>query len=1048
LGRTKVGPFAGWYWNVAVVSSTIGRDPNLPSRPALTFEWKRMIRAILLALLVLLPGALTPAEETLTLVPGDAESGLEVVDDLRLDLLLREPVVANPLYLTFDARGRLWIVQYRQYPWPAGLKLLSRDNVWRNVYSPPFPPPPPHADDSPFRGHDRISIHEDTDGDGRFDVHRVFLDGLNLATAALPGRGGVFVMNPPYLLFYADRDQDDRPDTEQPEVLLSGFGIEDSHSIANSLRWGPDGWIYATQGSTVSAAVVLHGRDGRPLDGQAPVHSLGQNVWRYHPELRRYEIFAEGGGNAFGVEIDNQGRVYSGHNGGDTRGFYYIQGGYSQKNFGKHGELSNPYAFAYYAPMRHNPVVRFTHTFCIYEADALPDRYHGRLLGVNPVENHIVLSEIGPDGATRRTADLGVIVRPLPVPRADWFTPVDIQAGPDGAIYVADWYSMQANHFRNHEGQTNPDLGRVYRLRPHAYTPVPPFDLTQLTTRELIDRYLLHPNRWYRQQTLRLLGDRRDTSVIGMLADRLAKADDATALPLLWALNLSRGFNASRAEQLLQHPVAAVRRWTVRLVGDDRDVEPALAQALLSLAAREPDVETRLQLAATAKRLPAAVAVPLVFTLLARMGDEADLYVPNMLWWALEAHADHPELILTQLQRTDRWQNEYRVGGHRIPENLLRRYAAAGRQADLEVCARLLHLAPSRERRQELVAAFNKAYEGRVLPVLPQSLASQLAQVSGPYALLLGVRQQNVNAIEQALSIVRDATASAEQRLELVRALGDARALPEQTAAALLDVLRSDESPAVQIASLAALQKFSGAEIGTAVATAYPRLSESAQEVARQMLASRAEWATLLLEAVERQSIDRASLEPDVVERLRLHRQPDVAERMTRLFPITRTDAEAREARITTTEQLILRGQGSPLRGRELFQGKANCAKCHRLFAHGGEVGPDLTSYNRSDLRRMLLAIVHPSAEIREGFGSFTAMTDDGRIVAGLKIEHNPQLLVLRGSDGHDQNIPIDEIDEIIPNPQSLMPEGLLDELSQDEIRDLFAYLTSTTPPL
>ena len=123
---------------------------------------------------------------------------------------------------------------------------------------------------------------------------KVFVDGLNFATAALVGRGGVFVMNPPYLLFYADRDRDDRPDSLQPEILLSGFGIEDSHSIANSLRWGPDGWIYATQGSTVSASVVVHGPDGDPLPGQLPVHSLGQNVWRYHPETRRYEVFAEG----------------------------------------------------------------------------------------------------------------------------------------------------------------------------------------------------------------------------------------------------------------------------------------------------------------------------------------------------------------------------------------------------------------------------------------------------------------------------------------------------------------------------------------------------------------------------------------------------------------------------------------------------------------------------------------------------------------------------------------------------------------------------------
>ncbi|MBY0396757.1 MAG: dehydrogenase, partial [Thermoleophilia bacterium] len=217
------------------------------------------------------------------LSPAEALKAFKVEDGLAIDQVLAEPEIAQPVFLTFDERGRLWVVEYRQYPEPAGLTMVSRDNVWRAVYDKVPAPPPNHV-----RGKDRISIHEDADGDGAFERHKVFVDGLNIATACAFGRGGVWVLNPPYLLFYPDANRDDVPDGD-PEVHLEGFGLEDTHSVVNSLCWGPDGWLYAAQGSTVSGRVRRYGSK------EPPVHSMGQLIWRYHPETRRYEIFAEGG---------------------------------------------------------------------------------------------------------------------------------------------------------------------------------------------------------------------------------------------------------------------------------------------------------------------------------------------------------------------------------------------------------------------------------------------------------------------------------------------------------------------------------------------------------------------------------------------------------------------------------------------------------------------------------------------------------------------------------------------------------------------------------
>ncbi len=208
-------------------------------------------------------------------------------------------------------------MQYLQYPNPAGLKMVSRDKFLRSVYDKVPPAPPNH-----FRGADKITIHEDTDGDGKFDKHTTFVEGLSLVTSFEFGRGGVWVLNPPYLLFYPDANGDDVPDGD-PVVHLEGFGIEDSHSVTNNLRFG------SRRLALCHAGQHRHRQTSSGRATRTSVHSMGQLVWRYHPELKKYEIFAEGGGNAFGVEIDAKGRIYSGHNGGNTRGFHYVQGGYS-----------------------------------------------------------------------------------------------------------------------------------------------------------------------------------------------------------------------------------------------------------------------------------------------------------------------------------------------------------------------------------------------------------------------------------------------------------------------------------------------------------------------------------------------------------------------------------------------------------------------------------------------------------------------------------------------------------------------------------------------
>jgi putative membrane-bound dehydrogenase-like protein len=957
------------------------------------------------------------------LSPQEALRRFRVPDDLVIEQVLAEPTVKQPVFVNFDERGRMWVVQYLQYPHPAGLKIVSRDAYWRNVYDKIPLPPPRHV-----HGKDKITIHEDTNGDGIYDRHTTFMDGLNIATAVERGRGGVWVLNPPYLLFYPDRNNDDVPDGD-PVVHLQGFGLEDTHSVVNSLCWGPDGWLYGAQGSTVTGHV------SRPGD-KTVVHSMGQLIWRYHPEKHLYEIFAEGGGNAFGVEIDAKGRIYSGHNGGNTRGFHYVQGGYYQKGFSKHGPISNPYAFGYFPAMRHPNTPRFTHTFTIYDAAGLPPRYRGKLFAVAPLQNHVVESSIGPDGSSFQTRDVEHVVTTSDT----WFRPVDIKIGPDAALYIADWYDGQVNHYRNHEGQIDATNGRVYRLRARDARPFSPRDLSKLTMLELID-LLRHENRWMRRTALRLIGDRKDRTCIPYLADMLRKSVGQTALEALWALNLSGGFDDTIAREALHHSDPYVRLWTVRLLGDERKISGTLAAELAKLAEREPHVEVRAQLACSARRLPAAEGLPIVRRLLEHREDMEDIHIPLLLWWAIETWAESDrQRVLSMCAGPDFWRLPM-VQKH-IIERLMRRYTQAGGHDNLLACTRLLQLAPDVRSAQALLAGFETALAGRSLAGLPDELVKSLGQRGRP-SLALQLRLGNKRAIAEAHKIVADRKADRKQRLALIGMLGEIR--DKTSVPILLELLSRPSDDELHRAALAALSPFDDPAIAGRVLELYPRLSPDGRNSAQAMFAGRKSWTRYFLEAVAAAKIDAKSVPLDMVRKMTMHRDEHIAALVHKIWGQVRGATTLQmQKEIEHWQQVLRQGEGSPYAGKKIFQ--ATCARCHVLFGQGGNVGPDLTTYKRDDVATMLLNVVNPSAEIREGFETHVVATSDGRVLTGFLIDREQGRIVLRTAEGQDVSVAKRDIEEMRVDRQSIMPEGLLSTMSAGQVRNLFAYLRSGQP--
>jgi putative heme-binding domain-containing protein len=562
----------------------------------------------------------------------------------------------------------------------------------------------------------------------------------------------------------------------------------------------------------------------------------------------------------------------------------------------------------------------------------------------------------------------------------------------------------------------------------------------------LLKTALRHPNRWHRETALRLLGDQKDAKRIPPLRELLRKETGQPALQAFWALNLCGGFGKEVALQALEHDNPHVRRWTVRLLGDQGEVSQDTAQALYELAGKEPDSETRSQLAATARRLPPKDGLPILEQLARRGEDKEDPHLSMMIWWGFEHHAKDHDAIIKHFEKPESWDGVLQADDAPPQQNLMRRWALSGEQIDLEACARLLELAPNPEQKNRLLKGFEKAFEGRSLPPFPESLNQALLKARGNENVLLSLRGRDEAAITKALDLLKDNRTPLDLRIQITRVLGDVKA--DTAVPVLIELVQSGKQKALRQEAMLSLQKFTNQEIGAKVIEAWSNLPNELQQPAIHLLSSRPAWALALVEACKSNAIPRKIIDQETLAKLRLHKSPNLKESIDKTFgsSLTRSETDL-DRELARYRELASTGGGNPKVGESIYFGKAGCASCHVLFGKGGRIGPDLTPYDRSDLDAILLAIVRPNAEIREGYEHNLLTTKDGRILSGFKVEENPKVVILRGLDGQDHLVAREQIARFEPLKRSLMPDCLLSTLTPDELRNLFAYLASTTPP-
>jgi putative membrane-bound dehydrogenase-like protein len=550
-----------------------------------------------------------PEARNAAMAPGDTAKAMKVPADFSVGVFASEPEIHQPIAMAWDDRGRLWVAEMYSYP------------------------------DWAREGNDRILILEDTRHEGKADKVTVFYDKLNCVTGLAVGFGGVWVGSNPDLLFIPFKDGDDKP-SGPPQVLLDGWGHNDMHELLNSFTWGPDGWLYGCHGIFTSSEV---GKPGSPREARVKINA---GVWRFHPTRHDFEVFAEGTSNPWGIDFNDRGQAFI------TACviphlYHIIQGARYERQAGRH---YNPYTYddlKTIADHRHWAGANWADSrggqgdhsaaggghahagAMIYLGGLLPGEYRDTLFMCNIHGNRVnndLLERSGSGYVGRHRKD-------FLLSGDEWFRGLALKYGPEGAVYVSDWYDKFACHQQRPADRTN---GRVYRVTYKDAKPVA-VDLSRLKNVELV-RLQLHQNDWYVRQARRILQERGpDPEVHAALSKLLADSPDETRkLRALWALHGAAGLTEAIALEQLSSPFEFVRAWTVQLLAERRDVSAAALGRLESMAREDGSPVVRLYLASALQRLPFEKRWGILEGLAGHDADAADPNLSLLVWYALE----------------------------------------------------------------------------------------------------------------------------------------------------------------------------------------------------------------------------------------------------------------------------------------------------------------------------------------------------------------------------------------------------------------------------
>lgn len=988
--------------------------------------------------------------------PADTLKHLEIHPDFDMTLVTAEPLITKPMNFDWDPAGRLWVAETPEYPnGRRGMRPDYRGKEWKDHGGLESQP---GKQDRP--GMDKISILTDTNGDGVMDKKDIFYQGLDLVTGLVFYQDGVIVTQAPDILFLRDTDGDGKAD--KVEKLYTNLGTGDTHAVINNPRMGWDGWIYSTHGYSASPDVTSG-------DGSQHFGGIGSGVVRFKPDGSKIEQFSSKGGNTWGLTITGDNRFMWTQ---PTSGTLLNQVVLPEYALAR-GKVANTASFrtiiadrkSYSSiPYEELPYVQIDRVgdftagagSVIYDGGSWPAEYNGDYFTTEPTINVIHHERLTPKTTSYEAAKLPGREETEFVRSTDmWWRPIEVRTGPDGAMYVGDFYNQAVIHNDTRGPDHNavnaavrPDrdhyFGRIWRIQHKQARKLEVPDLAKAGAAQLAAA-LGHVNRNIRMTASRLLiqGGKGAELVTPLLKDPVpetriaaiwtlkglraleawmlkdAMESDASILVRRNACNVAESVNMDGqglvqgvkssvgGSKGLSDDDATVRLATLRLLAS-MDISDSTAQQIIAGWSRLDDDFQRSAAIGAASRNPAAsIAAAL---------DSAD------------AAALTP-LVAQLVETMCRAHNA--AGAAALVVKLADKPAAVDslKQTILDTLALKLEEAPAMS--PELTAALGKLLSSGVSgSALPVAAKWDRAGSLKPWI------EKITNGIVAKLS---DASAAEDVRLAAATSLLGLRAANPAVIGMVAKILGTDASPSLQSNLITTLGTLNEPSLGPVICGIYSKLPAPAQSAAFEMLLKRADWSIALLDALAAKQMDASSFGPASAYRLRTYPDKAVAKRATEMLDQLNPMAKAKDEIIARLAPLVSK-QGDAARGKLMFT--ATCATCHKLGKDGAEIGPALTGMGSHGPAELLTAIVDPNREVDPSFLAWNIETKDGQFYAGVIARENSASITLKSLAGQ-QEIKVADIKSRTNTGRSLMPEGF-DGLGEEMLRDILTYIVSS----